>query len=286
MSTSYKVLVVGDLILDRYVRCAASKLCPEGPVPAVRRVEEGVELGAAGNLALNLMRLGCDVRLVSALGSDRWGDKAYDLLGRVKGLEAYVARWTTYQTVVKTRFYADNQLLLRVDDQQWRYEPCNDELHEVVDHTSLLSEGADAVCITDYNKGVVTQELLRFMSMFSKLKVLDPYVGRYYRPTKGAIVCPNQAEWETLKRNCWPGLAFVSKGKLGLELRENGSMTYSVQAKTQRPVCVTGAGDVVTAAVTVGMLQKRRLTDIIDWANELAGAAVLRNGNCVIEDGV
>jgi len=67
MSTSYKVLVIGDLILDRYIRCAPLKLCPEGPVPAVKRIEDRLELGAAANLAINLMRLGCDVKLVTAV---------------------------------------------------------------------------------------------------------------------------------------------------------------------------------------------------------------------------
>ena len=153
------VLVLGDLMLDRYLWGTVSRISPEAPVPVLRVREEDARLGGAGSVIANLAALGAKVRPVSVIGADTPGDALAGLLEQLDCDMSGIVRSDEVQTTVKTRVIARVQHLLRIDRDA---EPPGPGVQGQLREAALARlEGADVVLVSDYARGVLSDELCR-----------------------------------------------------------------------------------------------------------------------------
>ena len=194
-----RVLVVGDVIMDRYVFGEVKRISPEAPIPVLNVDQAELRLGGAGNVAANLRAMGAAVSIASVVGSDSWGEDLAALLVEagvdVTGLVTDEDR----PTVRKSRLMSGVQQILRVD---WEESAAveGDAAAAIRAHAAALLEGVDAVVLSDYGKGVLTNETCAHVLGLAKERgvpvVVDPK-GEDYSKYRGAtLVSPNRNEAE------------------------------------------------------------------------------------------
>ena len=198
----HRVLLVGDLILDRYVYGDAERISPEAPVPVLRQQSQEERVGGAGSVAANLRMLGLDVMSIGAVGNAPAGERvrtqpASDQIN-TRGVFTLADRPTT----TKTRFiglaqHRHRQQLIRVDDEVTRAVTDGDGKRLIALVESVLSS-ADVVCLEDYEKGLLTplicQEVIRLARSAGKPVLVDPARTRDYGKYRGAtLLSPNRS---------------------------------------------------------------------------------------------
>src|ERR1051326_3386837 len=153
------ILCVGDLMLDCYVTGDVSRISPEAPIPVLRSQHERTVLGGAGNIVRNLCGVGGKVTLVGAVGDDPRGRQLCDMLCTLSGVRISVVRDPKRKTTLKTRFVGGSQQLLRVDDES---DLTLDESlqHEIVNAARQAVNNVNAVLLSDYGKGVLSDRVL------------------------------------------------------------------------------------------------------------------------------
>ncbi|MEK9962423.1 MAG: PfkB family carbohydrate kinase, partial [Rhodobiaceae bacterium] len=153
------VMVVGDVMLDRFVDGTVSRLSPEAPVPILEKTEDSVMPGGAANVAINLAGLGCDVRLLSVTGGDAAGLQLAQILGSNLAIDFLQVVDDTRPTTTKTRFRADTQQVLRVDEEVTRTVDGKTADHLLASFAESLP-GVKLVVLSDYAKGAVAPEMI------------------------------------------------------------------------------------------------------------------------------
>lgn len=298
-----RVAVVGDVILDRYTWGSVSRISPEAPVPVVRSKRRSNKVGGAGNAAQTVAALGADVTVFGRVGEDDSGDllrrkmEEHDL--EFEPLPNETGRPTT----VKTRIIAENQQLLRIDEED-RTEIPTSSLKKQLDRLRGLLEPHDAVLVSDYAKGVFSPgSLPTWFDLFSRLDlpvVVDPHV-RHFAHYRGArVLTPNERELRegmgetesvdaplhevsrrAMERLDLPAL-LVTRGEEGMVLLEDEDDPYRLRAEAREVYDVTGAGDTVAGVVTLGEALGARRRTTVKLANTAAGRAVARMGAVAI----
>ena len=294
-----RVLVVGDVMLDRYWWGSVSRISPEAPVPVINLERTSSKPGGAANVALNAAALGADVTLLSAIGDDAEGEElAAALSSRGVSAESLI-RVAGRRTSVKTRIIAHSQQVTRVDSEQ------SDQLSD--DKAGLLLEfveGAlstsDAVIISDYAKGTLTNDLLHTVieraNALGKHILADPK-GKHYQKYSGVtILTPNRREaaeackldeldpevvnksGETLLRECSLKHVLITEGEHGMTLFGNGDEPYHLDASVHQVYDVTGAGDSVIACLGVAMAAGLSAREACKLANAAGGISVQHVG--------
>lgn len=295
-----RILVVGDLMLDRYLWGAATRISPEAPVPVVRLNRRTTALGGAANVARNLRSLGVQVDLAGFVGLDRDADdfksecEAYEI-----GTSAVVPIYD-FCTVTKTRVIADDRQILRFDDEVTfpRTEPECDILLDAI-RADLAGGVYAAVILSDYAKGVCTPYFCQALIGICKTAGIPVYVdpkGRDYQKYAGATaIKPNRGEMVELAQAMgWPtrnaiesaqklremlGLEFVALtlGAHGIAvIQEDGRHEFPTVAR--EVFDVSGAGDTVIATLVAGLASGLGLTDGIALANLAAAQVIARTG--------
>ena len=281
------VLVVGDVMLDRYIFGTVDRVSPEAPVPVVAVRREETRLGGAGNVAANLAALGCKVKIVSVTGR---GDGALMLpllfsrsgVGH-DGLLVDVRRETT----VKTRVLAGDQQVVRVDlDEK---EPISDGMEGLLlDYIKKVLPQVDVVLVSDYAKGVLTDrvlsEVIRLSQEIHVPVVVDPK-GRDFSRYEGAtLITPNAKEFKLAgEKYLSVGIsaALVTQGQHGMTLLADNAETHFL-AEAREVFDVSGAGDTVLACVGVGLAAGLSLHQAAELANAAAGIVVGKVGTATI----
>ena len=190
---SLRILVIGDVMLDRYVIGEVSRISPEAPVPVLSVTDERSVAGGAANVALNVSSLGAKVESVGWFGKDERGDELIDIL-RSENIEVDQAfRFSTAPTISKSRVTASNQQICRVDRESSsdQYNPKIGEIDELL-QTKL--KFADAVIVSDYGKGFVTNDLLSLVRQSAKFVSVDPKPSRLLEYAKPDLLTPNRLE--------------------------------------------------------------------------------------------
>ena len=190
---SRKVLVLGDVMLDRFVDGTVTRISPEAPVPVLTVESERAVAGGAANVALNAAELGARVESVGWFGSDDQGNRLRSLLGE-QGIEVDPAlRFAGAPTISKTRVMASNQQICRVDREEGAdvYEP---DLNQLGAALRAKAEKADAVILSDYGKGFVTNELISLLREVSPFLSVDPKPSRLLDYSKPDLLTPNRHE--------------------------------------------------------------------------------------------
>lgn len=194
-----RILVIGDIMLDRYLWGDVKRISPEAPVPVFEIKTRSVVPGGAGNVVLNLIGLGASVTLISIIGEDENGNRLTGLIKDQK-IESILLKDKIRPTITKTRILSKGQQLLRIDDE-------NDI---VLDETmkTLITENAyknipkcDAVILSDYGKGIfqtagVTESIIKVANSFDVPIIVDPKGKKWERYKGASCVTPNTAELE------------------------------------------------------------------------------------------
>ena len=291
-----RVLVVGDVMLDRYWHGAVDRISPEAPVPVVRveRVEE--RLGGAANVALNVKSLGARATLLTVVGEDQAADSLRGLL-EAHGIEAQLRSDPQFATILKLRVIGRAQQLIRIDFEN---DPNHEVLAQMVDSFAEKVADHDVVLFSDYGKGGLTHiaRMIELARAAGKPVLIDPK-GRDYRRYAGAsVITPNRAELAQVVGN-WRDEDDLLKrvtelrGSIGVEsvllTRSEEGMTLFNDAgiahehsKAREVFDVTGAGDTVIAAMAALMAAGLAPRDAAPHANRAGSIAVGKFGTATV----
>lgn len=292
-----RVLVVGDVMLDRYWFGAVTRISPEAPVPVlkVERVEE--RPGGAANVARNITSLGAQCTLLSVVGDDEAGRCLEDLLTKQGKVTALLHRDNTISTTVKLRAVAQQQQLLRIDFETW---PSHEVLKaKLADFSAKLNE-ADVVILSDYGKGGLTHiaEMIKLARAAGKPVLVDPKGSDYARYRGATALTPNRSEFrdaagswkneseldekaQRLRKDLQLDALLVTRSEEGMSLyRENDVLHEPTQ--TREVFDVSGAGDTVIATLAVMIASGAAWPDAVRVANRAAGVVVGKLGTATV----
>ena len=287
-----QVLVVGDVMLDRYWYGAVDRISPEAPVPVVRITREEERIGASANVAYNVVTLGAQATLLTVVGDDEAGRTLEDMV-RQTGVRAHFGRDAGLKTTVKLRVIGRQQQLLRLDFEN---TPQSEVLaSQSARFTELLPQHA-AVLLSDYGKGGLTHvtEMIAQARAAGKPVLVDPKGSDYSRYQQATVITPNRAELQQAVGSWHSEDELRAKAQglrqhLGLEAllltRSEDGMTLfdaagdlSVRAVAREVFDVTGAGDTVIATMATLVAAGLSLREALPWANRAAGIVVGKFG--------
>lgn len=300
-----RVLVVGDVMLDHYIWGDASRISPEAPVPVVDVTRDTFAAGGAANVALNLASLGADPLLAGWVGADEGGERLETLLRAAGvGLVPGFARGDC-PTIRKTRVMVRNQQLCRIDREADadRYRMDGPEA------LAALEKGvgaADAVLLSDYGKGGVTEELIAALASAGRNAgvpvALDPKPRRRLRFADLDLLTPNRSEAlelaglsplmkgpfpaEEVCAKIWemhrPVRLVITLGADGVLLSEEGRVVRLIPTFARQVFDVSGAGDTVIASLVLGLASGADLPTAARLANLAAGVVVGKVGTATV----
>ena len=289
-------MIVGDLMLDHYMMGDVERISPEAPVPVVRVEKESSLLGGAGNVARNIVSLGGEALLVSAVGTDEDGEKL-DKLCRDAGIRTKLIRDPVRPTTKKTRIIAANQQVVRVD-QELAVPLQRDETRELIDYLRGVIAEHPVVILSDYGKGFICEEFMkRFMALVDEcdprpLVLVDPKTVNYDLYQCVDLLTPNTKEagegaglpvrsQDTVIRagralfdrlHCKNLL--ITMGGDGMALFEGEDTVRHIPTFARKVFDVTGAGDTVIATVGLGLSAGLDMLGACTLANYAAGVVV------------
>lgn len=303
-----RILVVGDLMVDRFVYGKVERISPEAPIPVLRYQKETVMPGGAGNVAMNLVSLGCDATVIGAVGRDAEGR----LLGKMleeKGIAARLIVRGDVPTTIKTRYIAGKDHLLREDRELAM--PVENPPKRMLALIEREIKRADVVVLSDYGKGFLTERICQTAIMscrkIGKIVVVDPKGDDYTKYRDATLVKPNLKEFsEATGRKYDPsakefdkqavagakrlisrygyGGVLVTLGEHGMLLVRGGAGADVVRVTTRaREVFdVSGAGDTALAALAMSLADGKDLVDAVRISNVASGIAVSKLGTATV----
>ncbi len=295
-----KVLVIGDLMLDRYLWGHVERISPEAPVPVLNVREENESPGGAANVALNLRSLGASVELIGLTGKDDTGEALIEALKRNKIKTTRIHRDSGVQTTSKTRLIAGNTQIARIDKEECFASPKIEAMLTKKIKTSINTFHPDAILVSDYNKGVVTESLLKAVIKLAKklgiFIMVDPK-GDDFSKYKGVnVLTPNQKEAETasgititdnrtlhkaatiILKDTAADCVLITRGKDGISYLARNSALATEPSHTIDVFDVTGAGDTVVSAFVLSYLATNSYPKSVRIANAAGGIVVSRIG--------
>jgi D-glycero-beta-D-manno-heptose-7-phosphate kinase len=287
------LLVLGDLILDIYIKGAVERISPEAPIPILQHHTTHQALGGAGNVAANLQGLGANTSLVSAVGLDTEGDYLETMLD-LEGIHHQIFKFNGRVTTSKSRVIAGNQQLLRIDHE--RIAELNEhELQNVLSYLSQLidTKNFEAIILEDYNKGFLTKDLIHSVLALAQSKriptIVDPKNKNFFEYRGCTLFKPNFKECAAqvpfpieptaaslrqadhyLRSKLDYKYLLVTLAEHGAYIHD-GSQDLLVPTQIKQIADVSGAGDTVTAIATFGIIQSLSLAEILNLANLAAG---------------
>jgi D-beta-D-heptose 7-phosphate kinase/D-beta-D-heptose 1-phosphate adenosyltransferase len=295
-----RILVVGDLILDRYIWGKVRRISPEAPVPVVEVTDDNFMLGGSANVANNIIALGGKATVAGVAGKDRAGDVMRQLLDE-KGIESALFE-DTRPTTIKTRVIAHNQQLVRFDKEESK-RISGKVLEDLVAFVRHAAVEHTAVIVSDYKKGVVSRELIRGILQgprhTRKFLAVDPKVGHFHYYKGVSLITPNLVEasqgsgveikdepslikaGKALLNRLTCGAVLITRGEEGMSLFERERITH-IPTVARHVYDVTGAGDTVIAAFTLAYASGATLQEAAVIANHAAGIVVGEVGTAVV----
>ena len=300
---SGRVLVVGDLMLDRYVTGTVDRVSPEAPIPVMRVGGEVEMLGGAGNVARNAASLGAQVTLVGLIGGDSAGARVADLISESDGIDFQSIVGPGIPTTVKARYLASGQQLLRTDTES-RIAPSSDTLSLIVNRAREALKSANVVVLSDYAKGVLTDDVITdIVAAASDLDVpvvVDPKSVNFSRYRGASLLTPNRDELSRATgididgddaaaraalqsvADAAVGAVLVTRGAQGMTLVVAGQDAIHLRTRAREVFDVSGAGDTVVATVAAVVAAGHGLESAAALANVAGGVVVGKIGTAVV----
>ncbi len=302
-----KILVIGDLILDRYVWGGVDRISPEAPVVVVKVNKDSARLGGAANVASNLSSLGADVRICGLLGDDSSAKDLISLLEENKINTSSVVKAKSRQTIIKTRVIANSQQVVRVDRED------DDQIDDstmtnLIDNFLIASKDVDGIVVSDYGKGVITKALLGHVNSIytesvnneKKIKILiDPKNQNFENYKKASFITPNRKEAQeasgmkisTPEDGIKAGRLLLDKWQSDSILITLGEMgmvfvskeeNFHIPTQAREVFDVSGAGDTVAASFLLSSVAGANAKESAIIANKAAGIVVREVGTAII----
>ncbi|MDR0439758.1 MAG: D-glycero-beta-D-manno-heptose-7-phosphate kinase [Candidatus Accumulibacter sp.] len=294
--SSVRLLIVGDVMLDRYWFGDVSRISPEAPVPIVKVERREERLGGAANVARNAAALGAKVTLLSLIGRDEPGERLSHLL-RDAGIDAGLHVDDAVTTIVKLRVIGRQQQLLRIDFEN---RPSPEALRAKLDEFTRRLPDCDAVVFSDYGKGGLARigEMIRCAREAGKIVLVDPKGDDYSAYAGATLITPNRSEmrevvgrWKdeadlecraaALRDRLNAEALLVTRSEEGMSLFLPGQ-TIHEKAVAREVFDVSGAGDTVIATLAVLLAHGAGWPEAIHVANVAAGIVVGKLGTAVV----
>ena len=297
-----KIFCLGDIMLDNYIIGNTNRISPEGPIPVLDIVKEVKMLGGVGNVVRKLSTLATETHLVSLLGNDLMSNEVEKKLNIIN-VNKDLVRDSNRPTITKSRYISNNQQILRVDKEKTDFIDKKIE-NKIFNYSKKRILKTDVVIISDYNKGLITKNLLkRIVSFANKNKkpvIIDPKSTDFDKYKGATIVTPNIKELELVAKkklnsdkeiiNISKKLIFkfnfkhllITMGKSGMMLiSKNNKNVIKFDAEAKEVFDVSGAGDTVASFIAAGIGSSLKIEEVIKIANIAAGVVVGKTGTSV-----
>lgn len=304
--SSKRILVIGDVMMDAYFLGEVNRMSPEAPVPIVDLFEKDERIGGAGNVALNLAALGASPIICSVIGKDNEGDRLMELFEEAnistEGLYATDQRRTT----VKTRVLSSKKQLLRIDSEDTHLITSSEEGQLIQQIKDLLEKGIDGIIFEDYNKGVLTPNLISSVLDLAKTHqiptTVDPKKAHFFEYKGCTLFKPNlkelkeglQVEFEfsndkksfldavqALEARLENQISFITLSEHGVFIQEDEPIF--IPAHLRNIADVSGAGDTVIAVATLCLICGADTKNIAAISNIAGGLVCEQPGVVSIE---
>ncbi len=291
-----RLLVVGDVMLDRYWFGDTERISPEAPVPVVLVSKDDERLGGAANVARNAASIGAKISILGVVGDDEPGRRVEELL-KAQGVNSYLQRDPSLPTTVKLRVVARQQQLIRLDFEK---APTHEALLNKLEQFQSLLPEVDAVILSDYGKGGLTHvtKMIAAARAAGKVVLVDPKGDDYSKYEGASIITPNRSELRQVVGR-WQDEADLTaraqalREKLKLEAllltrSEEGMSLFTAQgvehvkADAREVYDVSGAGDTVIAAMAVALAAKWPAAQAMKLANKAGGIVVGKLGTATV----
>ena len=301
-----RILVIGDVMIDSYLRGNVNRVSPEAPVPIVSLQKEEDRLGGAANVAINLVSMGASAIICSVIGNDKSGDKMLELLEENTISAEGLIFSSSRQTTVKTRIIGNNQHLLRVDSEQTNDINSSEEDELIAKVHSILESKIDAIIFEDYNKGVLTENVIEKIITLANSKgvytTVDPKNKNFFAYKNVSLFKPNLKELKEgvgmnftfsdneqfenavskLESKLNNTVSFVTLSEHGVFIKDGKEQHY-IPAHIRNIADVSGAGDTVISIATLCLTAGLPIKEIAEIAN-LAGGLVCEKSGVVSID--
>ncbi len=291
-----RILVAGDLMLDRYWFGDVQRISPEAPVPVVRVTRSEERLGGAANVAYNAVALGVRATLAGVVGDDEPG-RSIEKLADGYGVQLRVARDPVMPTTIKLRVIGRQQQLLRVDFEQEPDAQCIDRTRDAV--RDAIGD-CEVLVLSDYGKGALAQiaDLIGIARSAGRTVIVDPKGDDYERYAGATVLTPNRMElrevvgrWrdeadlqrrvDTLRASLDVRHLLLTRSEEGMTLFSDDGV-FHVAAQAREVYDVSGAGDTVVAVLASMLAAGRPIDEAVVLANRAAGIVVGKLGTAAV----
>ncbi len=299
----FRVLVVGDLILDVFIWGKVKRISPEAPVPVVEVSQETYLLGGAANVVHNLAALEGNTLVTGLIGDDAAGSQLCGLLQELNIPIPGVIPETGRPTTIKTRIIAHHQQVVRFD-REWRSTPQTTSRNAMLAYIRNCLPDIDGIIVSDYGKGMITGELMDGLrDLIGEMNIpfiVDPKPRNVDLYRHATLITPNNAEASAMsgiviedesslrqagerllqRLNC--RMLLVTRGEAGMTLFQRATPMASISTVARRVYDVTGAGDTVVSTITLALLAGLTPVEAATLANIAAGIVVGEVGTATV----
>ncbi len=294
------ILVIGDLMVDRYIRGSVHRLSPEAPVPVVDVQHEDFMPGGAGNVASNIAELGGKVSLISVVGRDADGDRLLSALRARRVDVDPVVKDAARPTILKTRVLAGHQQVVRFDRES-KAPLSHEVLSGVMREVRERLPSVKGVIVSDYGKGLVStaflKALLPLARRLKKFVTVDPKIEHFQRykgvdcitpnlkeATEGMRVFPPKTDAEvdalgaSILRRLKCRTVLITRSERGMSLYQSAGKTTHIPSRAKEVFDVTGAGDTVISVFSLALAAGCSYPEAAYISNAAAGVVVAKLG--------
>ena len=294
-------LVIGDVMLDKYIFGEVNRTSPEAPVPVVEKKSESFRMGGAANVAANLIGLGIKTILSGVVGNDQNGEALKRLIKKNNISQQGLIK-STLSTTTKTRIIAGHQQIVRVDDEDTNISLSANQIKKIL---NLIIKKPSIIILSDYAKGFLTENLTQKIIKQAKKNdipiLVDPKGNDIKKYAGASILTPNKKEAFVLSNLVEPDEGLLEKqlkkicikfdieniavtqGDQGIKLVSSRKIDVIPATKLKKVFDVSGAGDTVIATLAAGLIGKLTTHKSLELANIAAGVAIGKVGTVAIE---
>ena len=301
--SSCRILVVGDVIMDEFLWGRVERISPEAPVPVVQVEEESLVMGGAGNVVNNIISLGGQALLCGVIGNDAMGRELVHMLQKMNSPTHGLVVEERRPTTIKTRVVAHSQQVVRVDREE--SEPVTEaSIEKIITVIKEQLGSIDAIVVSDYGKGVVTNSLMDGLRSFGQggqiILAVDPTVRNLALYKDVTLITPNNHEAQQMsgihiedhqsvrqagvhllkELNCQ--MVLITRGDKGMTLFEGNGETTEIPTVARKVFDVSGAGDTVIAAFTLAVASGLTPSEAALLSNLAAGIVVGEIGTAAV----
>lgn len=296
-----RVVCVGDVMLDQFFNGTVDRISPEAPIPVLRVENQNTMLGGSGNVLRNLAVLGMEVDFFSIVGDDQAGHDITKLVEKTASLHSQIFIESGRKTTIKSRFMAGSQQMLRADQESTDI-PRDKTMDRLIETACKAIQNANAVVLSDYNKGVLTQHAAQAFIKEANAKnipvIIDPKGTNYQKYKNATLICPNLKELyeathmpvendieitdaaKKLLKDLSLHAVLVTRSKQGMSLITQ-TEAHHFPTIAREVFDVSGAGDTVLSTMAACLARNVPLIDAAQLANAAAGIVVGKIGTAV-----